>query len=104
MPRKQGKSTLGAAAALFMLYADVAKSMVEASPALRDMTQIYQRELVDAASTLAMAGVPLRTIAAILGHRDIRMTTRYAHLAPEHLRDAMRALDTCRTRSTGMQE
>ncbi len=40
-----------------------------------------------------MEGVPLRTIAAILGHRDIRMTTRYAHLAPEHLKDAMRALD-----------
>jgi integrase len=48
----------------------------------------------DAASTLAMAGVPLRTISEILGHRDLRMTTRYAHLSPQHLRDAMRALDT----------
>jgi integrase len=47
----------------------------------------------DAASRLAMDGVPLRTIAAILGHRDIRMTSRYAHLSPQHLRDAMRALD-----------
>jgi integrase len=47
----------------------------------------------DAASTLAMAGVPLRTIAEILGHRDMRMTARYAHLSPQHLRDAMRALD-----------
>jgi integrase len=47
----------------------------------------------DAASTLAMAGVPLRTIAEILGHRDMRMTIRYAHLSPQHLRDAMRALD-----------
>jgi integrase len=48
----------------------------------------------DAASTLAMAGVPLRTIAEILGHRDMRMTARYAHLSPQHLREAMRALDT----------
>jgi site-specific recombinase XerD len=40
----------------------------------------------DAASTLAMAGVPLRTIAEILGHRDMRMTARYAHLSPQHLR------------------
>jgi site-specific recombinase XerD len=47
----------------------------------------------DAASTLAMVGVPLRTISEILGHRDMRMTSRYAHLSPQHLRDAMRALD-----------
>jgi site-specific recombinase XerD len=36
---------------------------------------------------------PLRTIAAILGHRDIRMTSRYAHLTPDHLRDAMATLE-----------
>jgi len=47
----------------------------------------------DTASTLTMAGVPQRTIMAILGHRDPRMTIRYQHLAPEHLRDAIRALD-----------
>ena len=29
----------------------------------------------------------------ILGHRDLRVTLRYQHLAPGHLRDAMRALD-----------
>jgi integrase len=48
----------------------------------------------DAASTLAMAGVPLRTVAEILGHRDMRMTTRYSHLSPQHLREAIKALDT----------
>jgi integrase len=47
----------------------------------------------DAASTLTMAGKPQRTVMAILGHRDPRMTMRYQHLTPEHLRDAMRALD-----------
>lgn len=48
----------------------------------------------DAASTLTMAGVPQRTVMAILGHRDPRMTMRYQHLTPEHLRDAARALET----------
>jgi integrase len=47
----------------------------------------------DAASTLTMAGVPQRSVMAILGHRDPRMTMRYQHLTPEHLQDAMRALD-----------
>ena len=51
----------------------------------------------DAASVMAMAGVPLRTVAEILGHRDMRMTIRYAHLSPQHLRDAMRALDAPKT-------
>ena len=46
----------------------------------------------DAGSTLTMAGVPQRTIMAILGHRDPRMTMRYQHLAPAHLHDAMKAL------------
>jgi len=47
----------------------------------------------DTASTLTMAGVPQRTIMALLGHRDPRMTLRYQHLSPEHFRDAVRALD-----------
>jgi integrase len=47
----------------------------------------------DVASTLAMDGVPLRTISEVLGHRDLRMTSRYAPLSPQHLRSAMQALD-----------
>jgi integrase len=47
----------------------------------------------DTASTLTMAGVPQRTIMAILGHRDPRMTLCYPHLSPEHLRAAARVLD-----------
>jgi integrase len=40
-----------------------------------------------------MAGVPQRTVMAILGHKDPRMTMRYQHLSPGHLQDAMRALE-----------
>jgi phage terminase large subunit-like protein len=68
IPRKQGKSTLASALALFLLYADgepgadivsaaadrqqaaivfdAARQMVEADPVLRALTLIYRRELV----------------------------------------------------------
>jgi len=41
------------------------------------------------ASRLAMAGVPIRTIQEIMGHRDIGTTLKYAHLAPGHTKDAI---------------
>ena len=36
------------------------------------------------ASRLVMAGVDLRTVQQLMGHKTIQMTVRYAHLAPEH--------------------
>jgi integrase len=47
-------------------------------------------------SRLVQAGVSLPEVAALAGHRDIRMTMRYAHLAPRHLRDSIAALETRR--------
>lgn len=47
-------------------------------------------------SRLVQAGVSLPEVAALAGHRDIRMTMRYAHLAPQHLRDSIAALETRR--------
>lgn len=40
------------------------------------------------ASHAVMAGVDLYTLAKILGHKDIKMVQRYAHLAPAHLQAA----------------
>jgi integrase len=44
-----------------------------------------------AASHLAMRGTPLAVIAEQLGHHDLRMTSRYSHLAKSYVGDTIRA-------------
>jgi integrase len=41
------------------------------------------------ASYLAMNGVPMLTIAEILGHKTLSMVQRYTHLSTEHLKEAV---------------
>ncbi len=45
------------------------------------------------ASQLVMAGIDLTTLKELLGHKDIKMTLRYAHLAPSHKLRAVELLD-----------
>lgn len=44
------------------------------------------------ASWAVMAGVPLRTVAELLGHKTIAMTMRYSHLSASHLQEAVDAI------------
>jgi integrase len=55
---------------------------VKKQPLLQDVTwHIFRHTYI---SRLVMAGVDLRTVQELAGHKDIKMTTRYAHLAPAH--------------------
>ena len=44
------------------------------------------------ASRLGMAGVDLRTVQELMGHKTITMTLRYAHLSPSHQRESVQRL------------
>lgn len=44
------------------------------------------------ASFLIKQGVPLYHVSTLLGHSDVRITQRYAHLAPENLHDCLNVL------------
>jgi integrase len=49
------------------------------------------------ASHLVMSGVDITTVSRLLGHKSLKMTLRYAHLAPAHLKNAVNILDTAMT-------
>ena len=46
------------------------------------------------ASRLVMAGVDIRTVQELMGHKTIAMTLRYSHLSPDHKRRAIEALES----------
>jgi integrase len=61
------------------------RAKIEPAPTFHILRHTY-------ASALARRGVPMGVIAAQLGHADTRMTEKhYAHLAPSHVADTVRA-------------
>jgi site-specific recombinase XerD len=60
----------------------VMEEAVKKNPKVKDVTwHIFRHTYI---SRLVMAGVDLRTVQELAGHKDIKMTVRYAHLAPAH--------------------
>lgn len=51
------------------------------------------------ASQLASKGISAQVIQTLLGHADLKMTLRYAHLAPSTLRDAITVLQGTKEKS-----
>jgi integrase len=68
-------------------FDDVMEEVVKEDPALADVTwhicrHTYIRRLV-------MAGVDIKTVATLCGHKTLQMTMRYAHLSSYHLLSAV---------------
>jgi integrase len=45
-------------------------------------------------SRLGMAGVDIRTVQDLMGHKDIKMTMHYSHPTPEYKKNAVKMLDS----------
>ena len=58
---------------------------------IKDLTRIYTLRHT-LAGHLVISGVGLPTVKKLMGHSDIQTTMIYAHLAPDHLADAVNKL------------
>jgi ABC-type microcin C transport system permease subunit YejE len=50
--------------------------------------------LYDREATIRLQDIDLTTVSRLLGHKDIKMTLRYSHLAPSHMVKAVDILDS----------
>jgi integrase len=73
-------------------YYDVKKSFAAACRKAK-ITDFHFHDLRHTfASQLVMNGVDITTVSRLLGHANLTMTLRYAHLAPNHLKNAVDVL------------
>lgn len=81
-------------------YGDVKKAFASAirRTGIKDFTFHDLRHTF--ASHLVMAGVDITTVKELLGHKDIKMTLRYAHLAPSHKVEAVKKLEAFLSQKT----
>lgn len=69
---------------------------IKASAALSNVTwHVFRHTFI---SRLVMAGVDLRTVQELAGHKSISMTVRYSHLSPDHKLNAIEMLTDFRSR------
>lgn len=75
-------------------YGDVKKGFTSAvrKAGIKDFRFHGLRHTFD--SHLVMQGVDLRTVQQLMGHKEIKMTMRYAHLSPKHVEEAVARLDS----------
>ena len=72
----------------------VMKNAVAENGALTDVTwHTFRHTFI---SRLVMAGVDVRTVQDLAGHKSIQMTMRYAHLSPDHKLEAVDRLSAYR--------
>ena len=64
---------------------------------IKDMTWHTLRHTC--ASRLVMAGVDIRTVQEVLGHKTLAMTTRYSHLSGDHLTQAVNRISKGKTQN-----
>lgn len=85
-------------------YKDIKRSFATAcrKAGIKDFTFHDLRHTF--ASHLVMAGIDLTTVSRLLGHKDIKMTLRYAHLAPSHMANAVNILDTVFTEKSELHK
>lgn len=75
-------------------YGDIKKSFLKALEKAKINDFRFHDLRHTFGSYLVMQGVDLKTVQQILGHKDIRMTMRYAHLSPEYVQKAVETLDS----------
>ena len=74
-------------------YKDVKRSFHSACKRAKTTNFHFHDTRHTFASHLVMAGVDLTTVKELLGHKQLTMTLRYAHLAPSHKVKAVDILD-----------